>query len=573
MLSRIICYMNYNFVVLLSLVLSMMENVIDAKTVHIKDNIPIQQQFNLGAVTYSISSSIDLNGTTIRIPDGATLKFKKGSLFNGTITGSFRVKGVKKESFRVRVRSDGRILNTMPVYNHSPEVNASVMSSCASLILLKESIETNQSISLSCSLDGNGHCIKANEKVASVLVIKDIRHGITIKDLIISRDYSGTINTNYAILCYNSSNISLINSTIEGRLQFVNNTSSDDIEKISSGVVFSDCILTCDLSCCPQGWEYGQDHLAFYSIKNIQIENCKIKSTNVNRIIKTSEYFANENYETVSHCSDDIVFQNNEVVGRCTFGKQMWDMFCGTTNVTIKNNSFNLEGFTRFIENKASQNKYEGKNLVSSIIRILNNRVITSGSDLFQFRTNPRCDSFEIRDNSFIMKGNNKNTNTGSMRSCGGYLQGYKSAVIENNVFSWQDEAVGLLFLVVNFNCDHTIIRNNTVIDASRIEVASTKNPDTKKETYTTGKSFYYVGNKKEYSAAYNKSREELYIADMIIDSLHIDVAKNVFNNSYEVIFARNTKIKDVSYRSKASSSKSFYRHTNSVQWGHFNGN
>lgn len=555
----------------LFLSLSISEGALIAKTVHIKTNLPIQQQFNSGPVTYSIACSLDLAGKTLKIPNGATLKFRGGALYNGTVTGAFRVKGIKKESFRVRVRKDGRILNSMPVYNHSPAINASVMSSCTSQILLQENIDIDQSISLLCSLDGNNHSIKAGASVASVLVINDSRNGIIIKNVKITREYSGIINTNYAIICNNSSNISLIGSDIEGRLQFVNNTGSDAPDKISSGFVVNNCSLSCDLSCCPQGWEYGQDHMAFYSIKNIRIENCRIQSINVNRIIKTSEYFADEDYKVVAHSTDNFVFRNNEVNGKCLFGKQMWDMFCGTTNVTIQGNSFILDGFTRFVENKASQKKYEGKNLITSIIKIIDNRVVTSGSDLFQFRTNPSCDSFEIYGNSFIMKGSNKNINTGSTRSCGGYLQGYKSAIIKNNSFIWQDDAIGLLFLIVNFNCGHTAIENNTVLDASRIEIASTKNPDTKREAYAIGQTFSYVGNKKKYSSAYNKTREELYIADMIVDSIDIDIDDNVFNNSFEVIFARNTRIKDVNYRSRASTSKSFYRHTDSVQWERFN--
>lgn len=564
--------MNNRLIIVLTLFLAVAITPLSAKTVRIKANKPLQQQFTDGDVVYKISDDIDLKGSTLKIPDGATIRFcRGGALSNGTVSGSFSLKGVRQKSFRVQVQRGSRILGKMPVYNHTPGVNVSVLSACTGSIILMSDIVTDSDVSLFSSVDGRGHTITASSKAASVLRITDYQGpGIVIEDLEIKRDYSGAINTNYALLCENSSNISIMNSSLEGRLRFVNKTFSDSPGKTSHNFRISGCTLTCDLSSCPQGWEWGQDHISFYSVKDIVIEKCKIVSTNVNRILKTSQYFSDKDYTVVNHCSDNILFQNNSVIGRCTHGKQMWDMYCGTTNVTIEGNSFDLKGFTRFVEDKAYQDKYDGNGLVSSHIRILNNNVKTFDSDLFQFRASSCCDNFEVIGNTFVMCGRNANTLTGYERSCGGYLQGYRSAEIRNNSFTWEDEAINLFFLKVNYECGKTVIENNRLVDVYRINITSAKHPVSSVDTPASGSLFRYSGNKKQYSPSFARTREELYVADMKFDSLDVEFEDNDLNESYEMVFSKNATFDSVNYKTKALKSKSFLKQGETVRWKAF---
>lgn len=565
--------MDKRLIIILNLFVSLAIVPLSAKTIRIRENQPLQQQFQYDDVVYKITKEFDLDGKTLVIPKGSTLKFeKKGSLYDGTLSGRFKVKGVRQNSFRVRIKKGSIILSPMPVFDYSPEVNESVMSACVTSIMLMEDIHLDSDLSLACTLYGNGHSITASQKVASVLRITDYQGpSIHLNDVVIKREYSGTINTNYAIVCENSSNIFIKNSTIEGRLRFINNCSPETLERGSRNVQILKSTLTCDLSRCPQGWEYGQDHLAFYSVKDVIIKDCKIVSKNVNRILKTSQYFAEKHYPVVTNGSDNILFLHNTVTGRCNYGKQMWDMFCGTTNVTIEKNTFDLQGFTRFIEDKAYQDKYQDGKIVHSTIRILNNRVTTYGSDLFQFRTSNLSDSFEVEGNTFLMKGQNKNGKTGFERSCGGYLQGYNSVTITNNTFAWEDEAVGLSLFKVNYNCNNTIIENNTFIDAYRIVVSSARNPENQTYIRVSGSLFRYSGNRKEYSDLYRNSREEIYFSDMTMDNMVVDIPDNDMNDSHEVIFAKNILLEDFSYKSKAIKSNSYLRQTESVRWTTFN--
>lgn len=546
------------FTTLLSLSLS-------EKDVIINPNEPLQSQFDSGATTYVILHDLDLKKSNLRIPHGAVLTFKGGSLYNGTVSGRFYVKGIEKKTFNVSVLNGGKILNRMPIYNHAEDINNSVIFACSLLAELKEDINISSDILLSCSLNGRGHKILASKDVSSVLVLNGV-NGLVINDLIIERNYSGLINKNYAIVCNNSSNITIKKSTIEGRIQFVNKHNTH-----CCGINILKCILTCDLTCCPQGWEYGQDHIAFYSIRDIRIENCKIISKNVNRIIKTSQHIVNSDYSLVNRCTDNVLFINNIICGSSTHGKQMWDMYCGTTNVTIRNNSFTLNGFSRFIEDKSYQEKLDGDLLVSSNIKILNNYVSTIGSDLFLFCANPNCDNFELSGNRFVMKGPNINEITGNKRSCGGYLQGYNTATISNNKFIWADEAIGLLLFKVNFDCKRTVIVNNWLQDTFYILVSSARSPVTKVETSMTGDRFIYKKNKKQYTSNYNKTHEEIYFSDLSLTALDIVISRNTSQNQVEIIFDKNVFIETIRYKFRTNIPGSILKKHESVQWLYFN--
>lgn len=525
-----------------------------ARRVRLVTAKPLQEQLSQGPVTYVVRKAFDLSGATITVPKGATLLFRGGSLSNGELAGSFYVKGVKKGSLCVMMKKGSQLLSEIPVYNSTPNINASVISAGRSGIVLREDIHIESDINLHCTLDGDGHKLSAESSVACVLRILDSSKDISISNIVIKRSYSGEINKNYAIICKNSSNVTIADSYIEGRLYFVNNTMSDEDSEISSGFTIRNCDLYCDLQSCPQGWQYGQDHLAFYSVKDITISNSRIYSYGVNRVIKTSQYFPKDDYSDVSRCTDNVLFENNMVVANSAFGKQMWDMFCGSTNIVIRNNSFAIEGFTRFVEDKSYQEKYSHGSLVLSCIQILNNTVYTSGADLFQFRASPDCDQFEICNSIFIMGGRNSNQNTGFERSCGGYLQGYKRMLISGNSFKWEDDAKGLLFLKINFTCDDTRIENNNMEDVYRINMSSASHPKYGRQP-VSGSFFSYTGNTKSYSEDYGKSREELHLADVAIKNVTLNVLDNPFGKSYEAIIGERVMIDSLNYSSLSNES------------------
>lgn len=543
-----------------------------AKTVRIQPGKPLQEQFQQGAVTYLISGDLNLMGETIFIPDNALLKFCGGTVKNGVLSGTFQTEGIKRGSFQVRLKKGSALLCDLPVYNYSPEINASVLSACVGGITLMEDVEISSDVSLRCSIDGKGHVLSAFPSVAVVFRINSNRSGISISNIRIHRQYDGRINTNYAIYCENSSNVFIQNSSIEGRLYFVNRTSSDRPSEVSSCFFIKNCTLTCDLSSCPQGWEYGQDHISFYSIKDVSIENCHIYSTNVNRVVKTSQYFSDQRFVNVSYCTENVLFRNNIVQASSNYGKQLWDMFCGSTNITITDNSFELKGFSRFIENKAFQDKYNDGVLVLSSIKIANNNVITSGSDLFQFRTSPNCDSIEVTGNKFIMGGPNINPCTGFERSCGMYLQGYRQMILADNVFEWKDEACGILFAKMNFSCEKTEINNNSLTDVYRINMTSATHPVYGKRV-VSGDSFVYQGNLKSYSSAYSRSREELYVSETDIKDMEVNINSNSFDGSYEIVFAKDVKLNRFVYGSTAKDSKSYYYQSKARPWKLFRRN
>lgn len=60
-----------------------------AKTISIRENVPLGEQFKEDNTVYLIKERIDLNGATVKLPANSALKFKrKGELANGTLQGN-----------------------------------------------------------------------------------------------------------------------------------------------------------------------------------------------------------------------------------------------------------------------------------------------------------------------------------------------------------------------------------------------------------------------------------------------------------------------------------------------------
>ena len=505
---------------------------------------------------YVVKNSIDLGGRTIQIGTGSALMFKGGSLTNGTLRGTFKLKNVKEGSLYVNF-SNCSIAGTVPVYNNGDV--AGLLSSCVDECKVMEDITIDKSIKLRACIKGNGYTITCSEKTPVAIYINDSKTPITIDGLVIKKLIPpGTINQNYAINSTNSSNITIKNSTIEGRIRFANKTKSDSPDDISENISILNSKLLTDFSTCPQGWEYGQDHLAFYSIKNVRIEDCTIESKNVNRVLKTSAYFETKDYPAASNCTDGVVFKNNKVTAEAQIGKQFWDMFCGTVNVLMEKNVISLKGFTRFVEDKAFQPKYKGDKLLSSTITLRENNVYMEGGDLFQFLANAEVDNFVVTGNSFTLAGVNKHPITGDERTCGFYLQGYKSCRIENNSFVWRDEAVGLMLGKVNFVSSSTIIKGNTIQDAYRIYFAIANHPKTGL-TKASCDDFVYTGNTKRYTSAYHgESRSEIFVAQSSVRILQLDFGKNDAGSSFLLEFGKESKVDSLSVSSDSEQENLF---------------
>lgn len=505
------------FLLLLSL-------TIEGRNVLISPQESIQDQFVFENTTYIIKNYIDLSGKTICIPNGSTIRFRKnGSLNNGTISGRFKLANIRSNSLNLHF-SNCQISGLVPVYKVCDV--AGLISSCVDGCTLQDDIIISDPIKLKSGIDGNNHKISCTASAPVALYILDSKKPIEITHVKIVKDIpSGTVNQNYALYIQNSSNITIAESEINGRIQCVNTTKSDETEKVSKNISIVKCSLKADLTECPQGWEYCQDHLAFYSIKNVRIEDCSIDSRNVNRVLKTSAYFSVEDYSHPQNCTDGVSFRCNNIHADSKYGKQFWDMFCGTVNVIAEQNIVNLRGFSRFIENKSFQLKYKGDKILSSLITIKDNSVVMEGGNLFQFMANSTVDNFNISKNSFTLLGSNINHSTQFVRSCAMLLQGYKSCRFNNNNFVMKDDAVGLPLAYVNFKSLDTEIRDNNIQDACRIYITSTNNHSTGKMEYASLDRFVYAGNIKNYTAKYGEnSKMEVYCVRSKVRKLTLDM-------------------------------------------------
>jgi len=90
-------------VVFIVLILTACSSVVLAngvRRVSLKANKPLSEQLTIENATYVIKSDFDLNGDTVVIPKGSTLKFSKGVLTNGVLVGQgTKIESSKKKRF------------------------------------------------------------------------------------------------------------------------------------------------------------------------------------------------------------------------------------------------------------------------------------------------------------------------------------------------------------------------------------------------------------------------------------------------------------------------------------------
>lgn len=533
-----------------------------SRTIKLKDNIPIEQQLSHQPCKYVVNRDIDLNGMNLRLADGSTIIFKNGTLLNGTLSGSLYLKKLAKSSLKVNIGSDCVIKNKIPIY--STPIATELMQACSTGFYLSDDVVISTPVRLKSGtkINGNGHNIVSLGKAPVALYFIGTKNIVLSNISILKEVAPGKVNQNYAIYGENMSDLRFRNCRIEGRIQLTNKTKSEDTDSISKNITFSNCFLTCDLTSSKQGWEYGQDHLAFYSVKNIKIDHCLIESKNVNRVIKTSSYFPENKFEQAINCTDGIVFSNNTVTAKSDYGKQVWDMFCGTVNANITNNIFNTTGFSCVFEDKAVQPKYKNGILINSLISFTGNTIIAENAVLFKFQANKLCDSFVFKGNNVNICGRNLNDNTGQNRTTGVYLQGYKSCKILDNDIRFTDEASGLQFALVNFEVVDTEICNNHFYDSYRVYFAKSGGRNVDAGT------FKYFGNKHSYSEIYKNRKTEISIAEASIQELQIKLCSDNGDDA-PVIFNKETDV--VSFEIDGQVGTLYEINSNDVRFGKTN--
>ncbi len=554
-------FTNIHTIFVLTIIVAVLQSCGNMRVVTTCDG-DVVKQFSKNNTIYRIKGNVNLGGKTVKIGNGSTLDLRDGSLNNGTLTGDFKFRGAKKGSLNVKF-SKCNISGVVPIYNNGDVVG--LITSCVDGCKLMENLTIEKPIYLRASLNGNSHTITSTEKASVAVYINDSRLPIIIESITLRKLIpKGTINKNYAINSTNSSNITIKNSIIDGRVRFANTTMSDAAEVISENISFLHTKLYADFSSCPQGWEYGQDHLSFYSMKNVLIENCVIESKDVNRVLKTSAYFKEKDYDHPQNCTDGVVFRNNTVKASSIKGKQFWDMYCGTVNVLIEGNIIEIQGFTRFVEDKAYQKKYKGNELLSSLIEIKNNKIYIENGNLFQFKANSEVDSFKVAGNDFTIAGANVNPYSQWERGNIFLLQGYMSFILTDNTITLKDEAIGLPLAIVNYNCMDTKIMNNVIIDASRIYFRSANSSSGNKQTVKCDR-FEYIGNKRIYSVQYgNRSKMEIYVTQSDIGEMSLSIPGEPVSDDNVIEFGVGANVRGLSLAATSPNRKKLFRVHNS---------
>lgn len=308
------------------------------------NNILIQNMINKPNIIYEVRYDFDLNGKTIKVPDGCTLKFNGGQLHNGVIVGdnlfidnelktclknvilkgTFKNDTLYPEWFGTAgdgITDDEPILNRyiLPSFRDTniKKISFSNNHYCANTIYLQnlenKEIDFGKStfigntvangIGTVCGISGNNLYI----------------HGGIFKPRFYRGEHNGSGADN-GITIPNGKNIILDNVTVdltEGAFRGIDIQSDDD--NTIDGLIINNCTT--------YGGENGIDILTGHNnkIKNVIISNCNIYNAYQGILINAGWYSLTIDNITISNCNIynsewigmDIRYVKDLIVSKC----------------------------------------------------------------------------------------------------------------------------------------------------------------------------------------------------------------------------------------------------------------
>ncbi|SDM17265.1 glycosyl hydrolase family 28-related protein [Pedobacter antarcticus] len=291
-------------------------------------------------------------------------------------------------------------------------------------------------IKLYSNLNGNGSAIKSNSTQALSIISPNIKienvtiSGPAFKYLRIDQNNITLNNCNisaniyFALLIINANSFTLTNSTLKNNftkeksyalhsssgvqdIQIIGNKIYGGIifknnsQRNSGGFLFEDNDFSLDYSGLPQSVKLQNDAFTFYSNTNVQFINNRFKAVDINRLFKISANAAKDNANTMKVTGtspDNFRFEGNVIDATSSNGKQLFDFYIGTKNVTLSNNTITAKGFSTLFENKTKINM--GERLFSLV-----GNTINFDSEILYFdgqgKSNLVLNAIEIKNNTF----------------------------------------------------------------------------------------------------------------------------------------------------------------------------
>lgn len=171
------------------------------------------------------------------------------------------------------------------------------------------------------------------------------------------------------------SNFQSIGNKISGGILFKN-----DSLKNSKNFIISNNEISVNYSNIPSSVKIQNDAVTFTSISDVKIFNNNFILNDVNRGFKITDKgkYVGKMLNVSNKLPDNYTFKNNTIIANSKNGKQLFDFYIGTKNVSFIENNITASGFTTLFENKTKLNI--GKRTFT-----LNNNTINFDSEIMYF--------------------------------------------------------------------------------------------------------------------------------------------------------------------------------------------
>lgn len=433
-----------------------------------RKNVLTQEMLNESNTIYEIRYDFDLRGQEITIPESCVLKFKGGSLNNGIINGLIRIVGDYIGNINTIIKGEN-LTNDFIITKNSKEVVKSHIESARNGIIIEEDVQVGEECILQTSIKSNNKSkLYFDEYTRGILLNRT--DNISIENIEIIKSIpvinNSAIRYRQNIYIEDCSNITINNCKLNGS---VDTTSTD---KVCKYIYITNNTFDCDFTNIDQNntQNYIQkDVISIYGTNNVYILNNTIRAKNVNRVFKTSS--TTPDYINITLLCRYIYIENNTIIVDCQYGKQLYDMYCGVTDVFFRKNYVRASGFNRIIENKLVDAKLD------SNIHITDNYIECSNilSSNFYFAFNPSQKSYINFSKNTIITTNQLDSHSFEFRGVNVDFNNniYKGDKLTNVFFSLsanQDINVSnntlinfVFFISANLVANSVIFNNNSV--------------------------------------------------------------------------------------------------------------
>lgn len=335
---------------------------------------------------FVFKTDLDLNGARVSVPGNSVCVFKRGSIKNGTLVLN-NTELVCENTGRIDCLLEGTCCNTgLTVRNEKYGYSHIAVLQSGAEAHLESDIAVPKTLVTKCSILGRG-----NERIyassSSVNVLLNIASsGVVISNIRLSIDNDTPRSQCYSIRSFNAGDLVLDGIFVENGSVYITNTK--DIDK--SGYRISNSHFCIDHTKCDQDYYLQSDAFELRGLENLQFVNNAVDVVNVNRVFKTPAGGLNK-----TPCSN-LVFKGNRINASSVNGKQIFDFYHFTRNVTIADNHITAKGHTDVFENK-TQEDYSTPNFF-----IIENNTIEYDFSILYFNLNRDGDSrLQIRNNMF----------------------------------------------------------------------------------------------------------------------------------------------------------------------------